>query len=126
MKNKTIIIGILLILVLLNLSGCTNEVSDAGGLISEKVNPPDFRILSQSGREGYEGADKVGYVDVTVKNDGGSGTKTVYVKVTQGSNQWTKSKSLSLVHDKSTTLTFRFAEIQFWTLDSWRFNSWVE
>ena len=126
MKNKLIIIGITLVIIALSLSGCMNEVSDAGGAISETINPPEFRVTSQSSRDGYEGANKVGYVDVTVKNGGGSGRGTVYVRVAQGNNVWTKEKPINLGNDESTSLTFRFSEIQFWTLDSWYFTSWVE
>ena len=125
MKKMIILLIAILVVSVGFLSGCMNEVSDAGGAISETINPPKLRITSQSSREGYEGADKVGYVDVTVKNDGGSGRGTVYVQVTQGSNAWTKDKSVNLGHDKSTSLTFRFSEIQFWTFDSWYFSSWV-
>jgi len=126
MKKIMILLIALMVIGVGFLSGCTNEINDAGGAISETVNPPKFRITSQSSREGYEGADKVGYVDVTVKNDGGSGRGTVYVRVTQGSNTWTKDKSVNLGHDASTSLTFRFSEIQFWTFDSWSPTSWIE
>ena len=126
MKKQLIVIGMTLVLSAIGLSGCMNTITDTGGQISETVNPPDFVITSKEGREGYEGADKVGYVDVTVRNDGGTGKETVYVKVTQGSNEWTKTKSINLGHGESTTLNFRFTEIQFWTLDSWYYTAWVE
>jgi len=106
-------------------SGC-NEITETGGMISETVNPPKYIVISKESREGYEGPDKVGYVDITVKNNGGAGKGTVYVKVTQGSNEWTKTKPVNLGNEKSTTLSFRFNEIQFWTLDSWSYTVWVD
>jgi len=59
MKKHIIVIGITLVLLTVGLSGC-NE-------ISETVNPPNFVITSKQNREGYEGPDRVGYVDITVK-----------------------------------------------------------
>ena len=124
MKKYLIVTGITLVFFTVVLSGC-NELTETGGKISETVNPPNFVITSKQSREGYEGPDRIGYVDITVKNDGGSGKETVYVRVTQGSNEWTKSKSINLGNDESATLNFRFPEIQFWTLDSWSFTAWV-
>ena len=125
MKKYLILFAILILLIVTFFSGC-NEISETGGQISETLNPPKYSITSKVSREGYEGADKVGYIDVTVLNNGGTGKGTVYAKVTQGSNEWTKSKSVNLGNDESTTLSFRFTEIQFWTLDSWSYTVWVD
>ena len=125
MKKQLIVIGMMLVLLTIGLGGCMNTITDTGGDISETINPPKFVTTSKESREGYEGADKVGYVDITIRNDGGTGKGTVYVKVTQGSNEWTKTKSINLEHGESTALNFRFTEIQFWTLDSWSYTVWV-
>ena len=121
MKKQIIIIigAVVLLLSTVGLSGCLNQ-------ISETVNPPNMRLTSQYKREAFEGANKVGYVDVTVKNDGGKGSGTVYVTVTQGSNQWTKEQTVTLDSGESTDLSFRFAEIEFWTMDPWDFTAWVD
>ena len=86
------------------------------------INPPQFVIMSQSKRESYEGANLVGYVDVTVKNNGGSGSKTVTVKVTQGSNYWTEEQTIHLDNGASTSLVFRFPQIEFFTTNPWSFT----
>lgn len=118
MNKIMLIIGITLFLTTMSLSGCQD--------ISETVNPPDIRITSKSSSEGYEGADRVGYVDVTVANDGGEGRGTVYAKVTQGSNEWTKSQNVYLENGESESVTFKFKEIEFWTMDSWSYSAWVD
>ena len=126
MNKHLIVIGMMLMILTIGLSGCMDAITDTGGQISETVNPPVFVVTSKEGREGYEGADRVGYVDATISNNGGTGKETVYARVVQGSNEWTKSKSINLGHGESTALNFRFSEIQFWTLDSWSYTVWVE
>jgi hypothetical protein len=118
MKKHLVMLVLMIFLSVTLFSGC-NE-------ITKTLSPPNFIITSKTSREGYEGPDRVGYVDVTVKNTGGSGEVTVYVRVNQGSNEWTKSKTVNLGNDKSISLSFRFDEIQFWTLDSWSFSAWCE
>jgi len=125
MKKVSILLIMMLVLTVLGLSGC-NEITETGGTISETLNPPDYVIMSKESREGYEGPDRVGYVDVTVQNNGGSGKGTVYVRVDQGSNQWTKSKPINIGNGQSITLSFHFNEIQFWTFESWSYSTWVE
>ena len=100
-------------------SGCTDS-------INEVVNPPKFTLTSQYKREAYEGTDRVGYVDITIKNTGEKGSGTVYVTVTQGSNQWIKDQTVTLENDESRDLTFRFKEIEFWTTNPWDFTARVE
>lgn len=117
--KKQLIILVSPILVFLLCSGCIDQ-------ISETVNPPKMTLTSQYKREALEGADRVGYVDITVKNDGGKGSSTIYVKVTQGSNQWTKEKTITLDNGESTDLSYRFSEIEFWTTNSWDFTAWIE
>ena len=119
MKVKIIVLITVIVINVGLFSGCTDS-------INEVVNPPKFTLTSQYKREAYEGADRVGYVDITVKNTGGKGSGTIYVKVTQGSNYWMKEQSVYLENDESTDLTFRFSEIEFWTTDPWDFTAWVE
>lgn len=73
--------------------------------------PPDIEMTSMNTRSGAKGLDYVGYVDVSVYNSGGKGTITVWVEVTQGSNSWTKTKSVYLDHQGSADLTFEFREV---------------
>lgn len=118
MNKKLVSMGIILIFLLIGLCGCQDVI--------ETVNPPDIIITSKSSSEGYEGADRVGYVDVTVSNGGGGGRGTIYAKVTQGSNEWTKSQKVYLENGESESITFKFKEIEFWTLDTWSYSTWVE
>ena len=79
--------------------------------------PPDIEMTSINTRSGAKGLDYVGYVDISVYNSGGKGTITVWVEVTQGSNSWTKTKSVYLDHQGSADLTFEFREVGI--LGSW-------
>lgn len=114
MKNKKflIILTIGIIIATIFLNGCTNNIS----------NPPQFVIISQSQRESYEGPDRVGYVDVTIKNEGGSGSKIIHVQVTQGNNYWTQEQTIQLNNEESNSLVFRFPQIEFWTTNPWTFS----
>lgn len=124
MKMKYITIFAVCI-ICLAFCGC-NDIAKKTGEIVEIVNPPKYVITSRENREGYEGADRVGYVDVTVTNEGGAGKGEVTVKVIQGSEDWTKTKTVNLGNGESTTANFRFKEIHFWTLDAWTFQAWVK
>ena len=94
--------------------------------VSNPTNPPDpapkLSIINYYSSETYEGFDKVGYVNVYVKNNGDPGYSTVYVTVTQGSNQWTKSESAYIDSYQYELLSFRFPEIEFWTTDPWAYS----
>lgn len=109
--NKIIAMVIVLIVLAVSFSGCLNP--------SEIVNPPKFVIMSKQNSEDIEGFDKVGYVEVVVKNTGGDGAKIIIVGVKQGDNYIAKEQSVYLLEGESKTLSFRFQEIGFWTLDSW-------
>ena len=117
MEKKAIIVIVLIILGIIFLIGCTNNPID-----NNLINPPQFVIMSQSKRDVLEGANRVAYVDVTVKNNGGSGSKTIYAQVTQGSNYWIQEQTIRLDNGASTSLSFRFPQVEFFTFDSWNFN----
>lgn len=87
--------------------------------------PPDVEITSKHARTGYVGLDYTVWVDVSVHNYGGSGTVTVWVKLTQGSNEWTKSQTIYLDAKASEDLTFEFRELSFWSLESGYYSVWV-
>jgi len=114
MKKQLMIIGIIVILLTVGLSGCNEN--------NNTINPPKFVIISQSKRESYEGANLAGYVDVTVKNKGGNGNKTIYVKVFQDNNYWMQEQTIQLDSGASTSLTFRFAELENFTSNPWNFT----
>jgi maltose-binding protein MalE len=110
--KKNLLIIVSMIIVISFLAGCT----------SNPINQPQFSITSQTKRDALEGPDRVGYVEITIQNNGGSGSRTVSVTVTQGSNSWTKEQSPFVENGQSTSLTFRFQEIAFWTTTPWDFN----
>jgi hypothetical protein len=113
MKKLAIVIIVLMMVGTGFLSGCQEN---------NPINPPEFVIMSQSKRDVYEGANLVGYVDVTVKNNGGGGSKTITVQVTQGNNYWTEEQTIHLDNGASTPLTFRFSQIEFFTSYQWSFT----
>lgn len=92
------------------------------------LNPPNFEITRKELTTTVEGfpPDYVAYVSVTVKNRGGAGTMTVYVKVMQGGNSWQKSQSVYLDSGESQDLTFKFSEIAFWTDNPVSYDVWIE
>jgi hypothetical protein len=98
-----------------------NATGTAVVIITITGIPTQFVITTQSKRDAYEGTppNRVGYVDVTVKNVGGSGSKTIQVKVTQDDNYWTKEQTIYLDKDESESLVFRFSEIK--ALADWSF-----
>ena len=108
------IVGIIVLLVCVGLSGCNEN--------NNTINPPKLVLLSQSKRESYEVADQVGYVDVTVKNKGGSGNNTIYVKVFQDNNYWIHKQTIKLDSRASISLSFRFPEIGNFTSNNWNFT----
>jgi len=83
------------------------------------INPPKFVLMNWSKRESYEGTNLVGYVDVTVKNKGGSGNETIYAKVFLGNNYWIQEQTIQLDSGASTSLSFRFPEIGNFTSKAW-------
>lgn len=91
----------------------------------QRTLPPNVEVTSKNARTGYIGLDYTLWVDASVHNSGGAGTVTVWAKVTQGSNEWTKSQSIYLDAQGSRELTFEFKEISFWSLDSSYYSVWV-
>lgn len=91
----------------------------------QRTLPPNVEVTSKNARDGYVGLDYTLWVDVSVHNYGGSGTVTVWVKVTQGSSEWTKSQTVYLDAKESKDLTFEFREISFWSSESSYYSVWV-
>jgi hypothetical protein len=79
------------------------------------LSSPAFEVTSRSSRTGLEGANEVGYGDLTIRNSGGDGAKTIQVRVNQSSNFWTKEQSLYLKNGESQTIEFSFPEIELFT-----------
>ena len=101
------IIGLIaLVAIAALLSGCSS------------INAPNFEIMNRQSHSTLEGLDLVLYIDLTIKNTGGDGSKTIQVRVDQGSNYWTKEQSLYLKNEESQSITLRFPEVEFWTNDS--------
>jgi len=93
---------------------------------AEGAQPPNVSVTSKSSRTGINGLDYVAWVDVSVHNYGGEGNSTVWVRVTQGTNKWTKSKTFYYNAGESKDLTFEFSEIGLWTTNPIYYLVWVE
>lgn len=98
-----------------------------GGFIQlfRRTLPPVGEVTSQNIRTGLVGIDYTAWVDVSVHNSGGPGQITVWVEVQQGSNSWTKSQAVHLEDGGSTSLTFEFREIEFWTNNPVSYRVWT-
>jgi uncharacterized protein (TIGR02588 family) len=90
------IIVVIAVVGLVSLTGCLEQL----------INPTKFVVTNQNSREVGEGIAKMYYVDVTVRNDGGSGVQKVQVKVTQEGNHWSQEDVVELGSGESTSLTF--------------------
>jgi hypothetical protein len=101
-------------------------LNNAGNNLAQKVNPPNAQVTSSNIRTGSSGLDYLAYVDVSVHNNGGAGTVVVWAEVTQGSNSWTKSQSITLGEKESRDLTLTFSEVGFWSLNDIHSRAWVE
>lgn len=123
MRRKIIVIGIIILLTIVGLSGCFDQETSG---IRDIILSPEVEIISENARTGYEGFDYVIYVDTTVYNRGGDGKATVWVKLTQGNSEWTKNQAIYIKGEETRDLTFTFKEASFWTLESGIYLVWVE
>jgi len=115
MRKITVLLIIFIIIGVGFLSGCSTTSPPN----ISNTNPTGFVVASQIKRSELEGFNKVGYVDVTVKNFGVKGNVTIYVTAWQGSNRWSQRQTVILGENEVQTFTFRFTEINFWTLTPW-------
>lgn len=124
--NKIIMVGIIIMMLLVMLSGCT-EQSSYEGQNKNNVVPknPDIYVTSDLWRSGYEGIDYVVWIDVVVRNGGYSGCQTVFCQINQDNNQYLRSERVCLGGGGSTSLTFRFPEFSWWSSDSGSYRIWV-
>jgi hypothetical protein len=90
------------------------------------VNSTNVEIIGRSTRTGFEGFDYVMYVDVTIYNRGSEGKATLWVSLTQGSNQWTKNQAIFLSQGETRDLTFSFKEISYWSISGITYRVWAE
>ena len=124
--NKIIILaGIIVMLLLGMLSGCTKQRSYS--YENDVVYPknPHIYVTSKLWRTGYEGIDYVIWIDVIVRNSGYSGSQTVFCQINQENNQYLRSESVYLNAGRSTSLTFRFPEFSWWSSDGGSYRVWV-
>jgi hypothetical protein len=89
----------------------------------KRTLPLKVEIISKNVRTGFI-VDYILWIDVSVHNYGGTGTVVVWVKVVQGSNEWTKSQQIYLDADELKDLTFGFREISFWSSEGY-YYVWV-
>lgn len=123
-SRKGLYIAVAVIAVVIVAAVLVVEFTQRGGFRGV-INPPNVKIVSRDLDTTLEGLDYVAYVYVTVKNEGGAGSATVYVKVMQGGDSWTKSRSVYLDSGESSDLTFKFSEIEFWTTYGVTYTVWI-
>lgn len=88
--------------------------------------PPYVMTTSSNIRTEIAGLHYYTYVDTSIHNSGGEGTAIVWVTVSQGSKNWTKSQNVYLPARGSKDITFTFIEPSFWSDSSIRYRVWVE
>jgi len=106
MKKVAVVIGVLVILVAIVFLVGPGTIKQT----VERVQPPNVEVTSHNARSGFEGLDYVVYVDVSVYNQGGPGTVTVWAEVTQGGKTFKKAQSIHLESRESRDLTLKFKE----------------
>lgn len=121
MRKTAILIVALMMIGTGLLSGCQEQSNP----LSIPLNPSRFVVMSQYQRDILEGANRVGYVDVSIQNKGGTGSGTVYVTAYQGNNKFRQEQTIILGENQVQVLTFRFENIDFWTFNSWYFTVYV-
>lgn len=114
-------VGIILLIVFSSLT-----YRGPNGVSRGIINPPRFRITGKDLDTTVEGTDYVAYVHITVRNEGGDGSATVYVRVYQGSDSWTQSRYTYLNSGRSTDFYFKFSEVEFWTTGKLSYTAWIE
>jgi len=121
MRKIAILLIVLMMIGIGFLSGCQQQSTS----LQTVINPPRFVVMSQYQKDTLEGANKVGYVDVSIQNKGGTGSGTVYVTAYQGNNKFRQEQTIILGENQVQALTFRFENIDFWTFNSWSFTVYV-
>lgn len=125
MMKKNLLIILLGVFLLIALSaGCITVNKPPPQSSQPFVEQPIFRIMSKNARDGYEGIDYVLYIDLTIYNSGGSGSKTIWCKLEQNHNFWTKQQSIYLQKGDTQQLTFTFREMSFWD-GSGTYTIWI-
>lgn len=125
---KLLIASAALLMVIILIFAILSSLGGISGVqygIQRVVLPPNVQVTSKNARSGMIGLDYTVYVDVSVHNSGGAGTVTVWVSVTQGSSQWTKSQMTRLEPRESRDLTFVFREVGFWSSRGWSYRVWI-
>lgn len=118
-------IAITVVIVLIVVFALAPKLITTVEQIVQKINPPLVIITSENARTGTVGLDYVIWIDVSVYNEGGSGTVVVWAEAGQGSSDWKKSKTIYLSSDSLRDLTFEFREIGFLTLENSYWRVWV-
>ena len=106
------------------LSGCNEQK----GATNQQYQPPqpNVRVTHYAARTGMEGLEYVLYIDVVVRNYGGSGMRRVWAEVNQDNNHYERHQDIYVSAGESESFTFRFNEASFWSLGSMSYRVWTE
>ena len=122
--NKKVILPIDLMVISVSLlCGCSDSENKGGTIIQSK---PDIKVTSYTDRTGYEGINYCLYIDIVVKNYGADGSAYVWAEVNQDSNHYEKRQGIYLKSGNSESLTLKFCEVSFWSVDKGSYRVWVE
>jgi len=78
-----------------------------------QLNPPRPEIISTNGYDGFQGLNYVLYIDVNVKNNGGSGYVIVYAEISGAGKYEKKESTIYLSSGQTQDVHFTF-DVSFW------------
>ena len=127
MDKKVVVVGIVILLISVGLSGCTSPENENHNGESQYTPKPNIKVSDCTDRTGYEGIDYCFYIDIIVKNYGdGDGSAYVWGEVKQDGNSWEKRQKVYLNSGETDSLTLTFCEISFWSGSGGSYRVWVE
>ncbi|HIH00270.1 MAG TPA: hypothetical protein HA258_06765 [Thermoplasmata archaeon] len=119
MHEKYVIIGIIVLLVSVGLSGCTSD-----NPLYPKSN---IQVTNTLARTGDSGTDFCAFIDVSVTNTGSAGgSADVWAEIKQDANTAEKRQSIYLDSGESDLITITFCELSFWSASEFTYRAWIE
>ncbi|MFX0203670.1 MAG: hypothetical protein ACFFCW_46825 [Candidatus Hodarchaeota archaeon] len=81
--------------------------------MTRAANPPNPEILYTNGYDGFQGTNYVGFVEATVRNQGGDGWIRVYAEISGAGKYEKRDQRVYLRTGERATVTFVF-DLSFW------------
>ena len=129
MKKQVLIIGIILVLIFVGLSGCSSNNNNNGNnpIIPTITPKSNIQVTSKTSRTGYSGIDFCAFIDIVIHNTGNAGgSADVWAELKQDTNTARKSQTVYLNSGESDSLTLSFCELSFWSGSAYTYRVWVE